>query len=287
MLRNAFFTMMLLAPGLALGQVAPAQPVPGAAAPVPAVAPAPPPPPAPVGFNNPALTQILEAVRQSYGRGEKPMVILDLEGTLFDNRTRVLQILREYADRDLRGARPQFAQIIANMTPLLIQYMLTDTLRTVGITEDAVVNNAAVFWSQRFFTDDYLKYDTVNAGAVRFVRDLYSSGARIVYLTSRDAQRQLVGSVRQLRDSGFPIGIQGAELIMRPTAQTQDAVFRQQVTNYLRQYGKIVATIDSEPANANVYRRAFPEAICVLYNGPRAPNPPPLLPNITALPSFD
>ena len=42
---------------------------------------------------------------------------------------------------------------------------------------------------------------------------------------------------------GFEHGIQGTELIMKPTMQTQDAVFKQQVTNYLRQYGKVVAWI--------------------------------------------
>ena len=93
--------------------------------------------------------------------------------------------------------------------------------------------------------------------------------------------------MRSLRDSGFPIGIQGTELIMRPTVQTQDAIFKQQVTNSLRHYGKVVATFDNEPANANVYRRAFPDATVAVYAAARAPNPPPLLPNIQPLGSFE
>jgi hypothetical protein len=295
MARRALAVLVVLVPALAGAQAPYGTPAPAAGgnpatsliAPTPAgtVPPTPPAPPTPAG--NPLLAQILEAVRQSYNKGERPMVVFDLEGTLFDNRTRILQILHEYGDKELKTVRPQFAQILTTLSPAQVQYQLTDTLKAVNITEDAVINNAAVFWSERFFTDEYLRYDAPIAGAVKFVRDLYSSGARIVYVTGRDAQRQLLGTVKQLRDTGFPIGIQGSELIMRPVPQTQDAVFKQQVTNYLRQFGKVVAAFDTEPANANVYRRAFPDATCVLYSAPRAPNPPPLLPTIVGLGSFD
>jgi hypothetical protein len=279
MLRRALLAAAVLLPALASAQT----PLSGA----PAATTAPVPAAAGGSFANPWLLQILESVRQTYNKGERPMVIFDIEGTLFDNRSRILQILREYGEKELKGPRPQFAQILASLQVSQIQYMLPDTLRAVGITEEAVINNASVFWSERFFTDEYLKYDTVNPAAVKYVRLLYSTGARIIYITGRDAQRQLLGTVKQLRDSGFPIGIQGSELIMRPIPQTQDAVFKGQVTNYLRQFGTVVATIDTEPATANVYRRAFPDATCVLYNAPRAPNPPPLLPNILVLNGFE
>ena len=48
---------------------------------------------------------------------------------------------------------------------------------------------------------------------------------------------------------------------MKPTPQTQNAMFKQRVTNYLRHYGKVVATFDNEPGNINVYRRAFGKAL--------------------------
>ena len=235
---------------------------------------------------SPILTQTVNEVRAAYNKQQRPMVIFDLDGTLFDNRPRILQILREYGDKDLKNVRPDAARKLATITIHQVQYRLTDTLSAAGVTEAAVVNNAAVFWSQRFFDDDYLKYDAPTPGSVNFVRQLYSNGARIVYLSGRDAPRQLLGTVKALRDNGFPIGIQGTELIMKPTSQTQDAIFKQQVTNYLRHYGKVIAAFDSEPANANVFRRAFADATVVVYSAPRAPNPPPLLPNIVPLPSF-
>ncbi|MDP7039081.1 MAG: HAD hydrolase-like protein [Myxococcota bacterium] len=241
----------------------------------------------PVQAANPLLERILEEVYSSYNRQERPMVIFDLDGTLFDNRPRILKILKEYAEAELKNVRTEDAKKIAALDVERIQYALPETLRLAGITDQGVINNAAIFWAERFFDDDYLKYDKPTPGIVQYVRTLYSSGARVIYLTARDAPRQLLGTVKALRDHGFPIGIQGTELIMRPSAQTQDAVYKQQVTSYLRHYGKVIAAFDNEPANANVYRRAFKESTCVLFEAPSSPNPPPLSDGINRLPTFD
>jgi beta-phosphoglucomutase-like phosphatase (HAD superfamily) len=235
----------------------------------------------------PVTEKILEDVKTAYAKQERPVVVFDLEGTVFDNRPRILQILKEYADQDLKSVRPEAAQKISALTPQLIQYMLADTLQKAGVTEEAVVNNAAVFWSQRFFADDYLRYDAPVPGAVNFVRALYSAGARIVYLSGRDAPRQLIGTVRALRDHGFPIGIQGTELILKPSLQVVDAQYKQQATNYLRHFGKVIAAFDTEPANVNVYKRAFADASVILVSAPHTPNAPPLLAGIELLDKFE
>ena len=224
--------------------------------------------------------------RAAYNKSERPMVVFDLDGGVFDNRARTAQILREYADAELRTARPDAAQRLTALPISTIGYMLTDTLSRAGVTEPAVVNNAAVFWSQRFFVDDYVKYDEPVPGAVAFVRSLYSNGARIVYVSSRDVPRQLTGTVKALRDHGFPIGIAGTELILKPTQQTPDATFKQQLVTYLRQYGKVIATIDTQPANANDYKRVFPDAEAILLNGPRAPNQPQASPGVAFVASY-
>ena len=157
-----------------------------------------------------AQNAVLEKIRQdviaSYNKQERPIVVFDLDGTLFDNRSRTVQILREYADQELKQVRPEAAQKLLLLTPALASYTPGDTMGKVGVTEQAVVNNGAVFWSQRFFNDEYLRYDQPTPGSVNYVRTLYSSGARIIYLTGRDVPRQLLGTVKALRDLGFPVG---------------------------------------------------------------------------------
>ena len=234
----------------------------------------------------PILDAILNDVRTLYNKQQRPSVLVGVDGCLFDSRPRTLQILLEYGREELKGARPDAAAKLKILSTEQIQFLLADTLKSVGINEPAVLNNAAVFWGQRFFTDDYLKYDVATPGSVQFIRALYSSGARIIYTTERDAPRQLLGTVRVLRDRGYPIGIQGTELVMKPTTQTQDAVFKQQVANYLRHFDHVIVAFDSEPANVNGYRRAFPKANVVLCSAPHSPNPPPLVKGVTHLSRF-
>lgn len=234
----------------------------------------PPPPQAPPLSPVARIRKIVEDARGAYNRLERPIVVFDLDGALFDTRTRTAQILREYADQELRSVRPEAAQRLLAMSYSSVGYMLAETLQNVGITESAVANNAAVFWSQRYFTDDYVKYDQPTPGAVDYVRMMYSNGARIVYVSSRDVPRQLVGTVRALHERGFPIGIAGTEVILRPTQQTTEAQFKQQVVTYLKQYGTVLGVFDTLPANVNDYKRVFPEATVVLLDAPRAPGQP-------------
>ncbi len=232
------------------------------------------------------LRKLNADVRGAYDKAERPVVVIDLDGAVFDTRPRTAQILREYADTELRTARPDAAQRLTSLPAAAIAYMLTDTLNRAGVTEPAVVNNAAVFWSQRYFADDYTRYDEPVPGAVTFVRNLYTSGARIVYVSSRDVPRQLVGTVKALRDYGFPIGIAGTEVVLKPSQQTPDATFKQQLVTYLRQTGKVMATIDTQPANANDNKRIFPDAAVILMNGPRAPNQPAMSLGVTLVPTY-
>ncbi|MBC7794970.1 MAG: hypothetical protein H7Z43_14790 [Clostridia bacterium] len=234
-----------------------------------------------------ALRKVIDDVRASYNRNEPPIVVFDLDGALFDNRPRTAQILHEYAEQDLRGIRPDPAARLSALTTPHISYMLTDTLTNAGVNEAAVVNNAAVFWSKRYFSDNYLHYDQPVPGAIDYVRTLYSNGARIVYLSSRDAARQLVGTTKLLLDRGCPIGIASTEIILKPTQSTADATFKTQLMTYLRQHGKVMAIFDTQPLNANEYRRQFPEAMTFLVDGLKAPNQPPIDGAVISVPTYN
>lgn len=242
---------------------------------------------APAGAVPGVLSNVLENVKTAYTKQDRPIVIFDLDGALFDSRPRVQQILKEYATEELKGVRPEMAQKLTALTTSQIQYVLADTLRKAGIGEDAVVNNATVFWSPRFFSDDYLRYDVPVSGAVSFVRTAYSAGARIVYVANRDAPRHLLGTVRALRDHGYPIGIQGTELILKPAIQLQDALFTQQTLNYLRHFGRVIAAFDTDPGRANVYRRAFADASVILLTSQHAADAPPLLAKVDVISAFE
>ena len=93
---------------------------------------------------------------------ECPVVVLDLDATLFDVGPRVWHILREYADqhedRDLKKALKSYDK--TNMP-----YLIKDILAQMNMANEDRIENLVPYWFDRFFTDHYQHYDTPIEGA--------------------------------------------------------------------------------------------------------------------------
>ena len=222
------------------------------------------------------LHQVLQRVDQETSAAPPPVVIFDIEGTLLDTRGRVQKILHDYATAELTSVRPKAAERILAIKKEGVRGQLTETLAAAGVTEPAIINNAHSFWAERYYSNDYLDFDTPTVGAAGFVRSLYARGARIVYLSARDSERQLVGTVQSLQQHGFPIGVHRTELIMRPTPQTSIHRFKRETNVYLHKGGTVIAAFDNDPRNINYYSKAFSKALCVLHGPPPSLQAPKL-----------
>jgi hypothetical protein len=204
-----------------------------------------------------------------------PVVVFDLDGTLFDNRPRSCAILHELA-ASWRDTHPALAARLASVRPEELAYLLTDSLARLGIHDTERVAEAQTFWRDRFFRDDHIRYDVPLPGAVDFARTCYDTGATIVYLTGRDLPLMGIGSFRSLRDCGFPIGVPGTELVLKPDAAMPDEAFKRLEAPKLARVGKIVASFDNEPANCNTILAQNPECESVLVDTQHLPGAPPL-----------
>lgn len=202
-----------------------------------------------------------------------PMVVFDLDATLFDNRPRTLQILMEYAG-EVAAEFPDVADALGALTIENVAYLLSDTLRVVGLTHGDVVSDITTYWRDRFFTDDYLRFDTPVDGAADYVNACHAAGATIVYMTGRDIPGMLPGTVASLRDSGFPIGLGGVEMVLKPDATMPDEAFKRNALPTLRRSGEVVAFFDNEPANCNLAQLGYPDSIVVLVDTQRVPGAP-------------
>ncbi|NUP14363.1 MAG: HAD family hydrolase [Polyangiaceae bacterium] len=214
-----------------------------------------------------------------------PVLVFDLDGTLLDNRPRVAQIFRELADT-WRDRHPREAQALAAVASDDIVYGIKENLARLGVVDPTLVDEACGFWKDRFFTDEYLRYDTETPGARPFVRACYDAGATVVYLTGRDLPNMALGTFASLRDLGFPIGVVGTSLVTKPAFDIPDADFKHEVAPSLVRHGNVVATFDNEPANCNLFLKHLPAARCVFLDTHHAPDPPALDPRAVVLDSF-
>lgn len=229
------------------------------------------------------LTKILAEIEAR--RAERPVVIFDLDGTLYDNRSRTIRILHAFA-ASLEHEHARDAATIRALGPNNLKYLLDETLLPLGVAP-SVIARARQRWLSRFFTDAACADDVPVRGAVAFVRACYDLGATVVYLTGRDVPGMLVGTVRTLRDDGFPIGGPRIELVFKPTFEEPDTAFKARMLDAMDELGLIVATFENEPGNANMFHHRWPAAHTVLIDTQHAPGAPPLEAACARMPSFD
>ena len=228
------------------------------------------------------LQETLERVREQAATGKKPVVIFDLDDTLFDTRPRTLAILRAYP-HEPRLAALELHQVV---------HGLPETLMNAGFSAAEVEGEKGEkvrrFWSKRFFDDESLRLDAPIPGAVEYVRALVAAGAHPVYLTGRQEQtRQLSQEV--LDGAGFPAGTlflkpnPGPNVPKESTPAFKGRIARSEVPNL----GLAVAAFDNEPANCNAFRESLPAAATVVFLDTLYPDDSPALTaGIDALPDF-
>lgn len=242
--------------------------------------------PPPLPHQTSLLSDVVEHVASVIGEGGRPpLVVFDLDATLYDNRPRTLEILMEYRD-EILDSWPDVAEALATLTADQIDYLLSDTLRGCGVTRAEVVADATRFWRDRFFTDAYLVHDAPIEGAVEYVQACHQAGAIIVYLTGRDLPGMFLGTVSSLRDSGFPIGVAGVELVLKPDASLPDEAFKRGALPSLERIGEVYAFFDNEPANTNLAKAMYPDATVVLLETQRVPFAPELAEDIGVVADF-
>jgi hypothetical protein len=231
------------------------------------------------------LRSVVDRVRRQAARSPA-VVVFDLDGTLMDNRPRVVAILHELA-LVWWAAHPVAAAACARAQADDIGYGFLANLRRLGVVDPALHEEGLAFWKERFFQDPHVKHDVEIPGARAYVKACYAAGAVVVYLTGRDLPNMALGSFASLRDLGFPIGVIGTELVVKPTFDMPDADFKREVAPELSRLGTVIAAFDNEPANVNLFLAAHPDAQGIFLDTQYAPDPVTLDPRAQVIASFD
>ncbi|MBC7693169.1 MAG: HAD family hydrolase [Methylotenera sp.] len=220
----------------------------------------------------PVLNGILAAVQSQVSAGQIPVVLFDLDDTLFDSRSRTLPILLKFSsDPAMKARYPEETAVLSRLQLWDVHYDLATTLHVQGIDRADFSQQLSDFWTLHFFSNE-CENDHVIPLAPEYVRTLAQAGARIVYLTGRDRIRMGVGTRKALQGRGFPTrGL--TLLLMKPNAQVADLEFKLSAFKWIGTQGKVVAVFENEPANLNAMKRAFPEAQSVFVDSIRSSRP--------------
>lgn len=229
--------------------------------------------------------RIGERLRGDAAAGRPPQVILDLDGTLFDNVPRTKRILLDQA-RDLFGPDSGLVRTIRDMPEESFEYNPVDTLRKHGVHDEAVLERLREAWAGQFFASTYLTHDAPLAGAVDAARAWWSAGAELNYLTGRHVPEMFLGTCRSLHDAGFPVGTVRTQILMKPAFELEDVAFKVEMIPAIRLKGPVLLVVDNDPRVLNPLRAAAPEAIFVMVRTLHPRDAPPLAPGIHVVKDF-
>ena len=200
----------------------------------------------------------------------KPLVLLDLDSTLYEVGPRTLAIIHEWLSNSPK-IPSELKTALGNLSADQIGYSIKDTFSNVGfpvVTQEleSVSSALKAFWWDRFFSSDYLSYDRPYPGAVEYTNHLYDLGADICYLTGRDEKRMRKGTLHNLERDGFPIVDKGTQLIMRQIAEWSDAKHKTQAALNLDNQGRLIASLENEPVNLIALAKLLPNTVHVFVD---------------------
>ncbi len=219
---------------------------------------------------SPDQDQLLDGIiAEASAHGGAGVGVFDLDGCLFDTRSRQVHIFREFASRtgalDLYRVRAEHFR----------DWDLGNTLRNAGI-DDAVISNVLddlkKFWFDRFFTSRYVTFDHAMPGAVDLVNRCRQAGLQIVYFTGRD-ETMRAGTEEALLGFGFPLDGGECRLLVKPDFETDDTEFKDAALKTIAGMGQPVLFLDNEPANVNKFRERYPESMVVFVETDHSPRP--------------
>ena len=203
-----------------------------------------------------------------------PLVLLDLDSTLYEVGPRTHFILKEWMQSPEARPHAQVRAALERMEQEHVGYSVRDTLLALGFPVEKVGSAEMVdalesiknFWASRFFTSEYLKHDRAYPGASEFARAMHERGAHLIYLTGRDEPGMGDGTRDNLLRDGFPWEKPRTHLLLKRTFHEPDLEHKKAAATYVKSHGQLVASFENEPPNIVALYDIFPQAMHVFVD---------------------
>jgi hypothetical protein len=214
--------------------------------------------------------------------GSTPLALLDIDLTLVDNAERNRAIWRDWM-LSMDGVFPDAAARAEQARTMPIVFGVQENMATLGVEDPERQREGLRYWLKAFFSDAYTRLDEPLEGAVAAVRAIHEAGVTIAYVTARPESMAPV-TVACFEAMGFPIGVAGTILTMRPRAAGSDDEAKSDACAWLGTLGTPILAADNEPGHVNAMHARFPEALSVLVDTRHSGGAPALASGITRVP---
>jgi hypothetical protein len=217
------------------------------------------------------LSEVYAGIEKETEAKRQPVLLLDLDSTLYHVESRSHQILREWVASPESAKHGPIRDKIAGILPEHLGYSLLDTFAKVGLSAmdagvEEVLRETQKFWNRRFFTNEYLAFDHAYPGAPEFVNRAYDLGAEIVYLTGRDEPGMGKGTRARLLADRFPFEKPRTRLILKENFELDDIEHKSKAAESVASLGTLVASFENEPPNLVAFSEIFPDAMHVFVD---------------------
>lgn len=230
-----------------------------------------------------ALAPELDLLRlQAVAAGRTPLALLDIDLTLVDNAERNRAIWRDWM-LSLVGDLPDAEARADEARTMPIVFGVQENMAALGVEDPGRQRDGLRYWLKAFFSDAYTRLDEPLEGAVEAVRALHEAGVTVAYVTARPESMTPI-TVACFKEMGFPIGIAGTILAVRPDSAGSDDEAKAGACAWLGSLGTPILAADNEPGHVNAMHARFPEAVSILVETRHSGGAPPLAPGIIRVP---
>jgi hypothetical protein len=212
------------------------------------------------------LAEVLDLIEAAVSDGDLPVVVFDLDSTLFSTEPRNMRIIKEFVEA--HGAEfPGLEELVAALKLSDMGWGVTEPFLDRDFNPPGFKKALSRFWGKRFFTSEYVISDHPTAGSVEFACQCHERGAMLYYLTGRHVSDMGAGTVQALTQHGYPLWRGRCTLHLKPSFEMADKPFKDDAIRDIRSnLGRVVATFENEPGNANLFYDAFPDALHFLLD---------------------
>jgi len=196
-----------------------------------------------------SLEKKIEVVKQN---GVMPVIVFDIDNTIISSSPRIEKILK---DANKKYHSKSLAKYLKNKNNEFKYHQLKELFVTLKV-KPKKSEKIFKYFNEKFFLNEYTKYDVALKNSLEMVNKFYKKGAFIIYLTAR-GRKALVGTIDSLDRLGFPIAKTRTSLIMRDSREQKSPLYKKRALAELSTMGTILAVFDDKIENLEAFTSFF------------------------------